>query len=93
MKTPVAQRRARRTPNPKVAGSTPAGSAILQAKSLSVDVCEHGSIHLHMHDAKGNIFASACLSADNFCNLSGQVVDDLHAYHAGKLTSQCDRVH
>ena len=93
MRTPVAQRRARRTPNPKVAGSTPAGSAILQAKSLSTDVCEHGSIHIHLHDEAGNIFASACVSADTFCDLSGQILDDLHAHYHGKTAGKCDGVH
>ena len=93
MKTPVAQRRARRTPNPKVAGSTPAGSAILQAKSVSGVVCEHGSVYIRLHDANGQTFAVACMSDGIFLKLSEQILLELAAYCDGRGAAKCEGEH
>ena len=43
MKAPVAQRKARRTPNPKVAGSNPAGSASVRTAEVSQPFYVHCS--------------------------------------------------
>jgi hypothetical protein len=64
----------------------------LQAKSVSTNVCAHGSVHIHMHDARGDVFASACLPIDTFHKLADNVLDGIDEYAAG-LIGKCEEVH
>jgi hypothetical protein len=53
------------------------------AKSISVHVCEHGTLYLHLHDRAGNVFARACLGTDAAVAFADDVVDRLQTHIEG----------
>ena len=59
------------------------------ANSISVFVCEHGSLYLRLLDRDGHIFAVACM--DRATGL--ELVDDIVIQFETTPTMRCDGVH
>jgi hypothetical protein len=51
--------------------------AIRMAKSISVAVCEHGSLYIRLHDVNGMIFAAASMDRDTGFSLADDILDEL----------------
>jgi hypothetical protein len=58
------------------------------AKSISAVVCEHGSLFIRLHDAKGRIFAAACMDRATGFGLVDGIMAEFSA-----PSSTCDGVH
>jgi hypothetical protein len=61
---------------------------IRHANSVTVAVCEHGSLHLNLCGADGKVFASACMDRDTSFIMIDQIMSEFSA-----PSSNCDGVH
>ncbi|MFN3582585.1 hypothetical protein [Phenylobacterium sp.] len=53
--------------------------AVRAAASVSISHCEHGSIHIQLHDAAGAVFATACMTAAIAVDFSTDLVEEIEA--------------
>ena len=61
---------------------------VVMAKQISAVVCEHGSLYIRLHDAKGEIFAAACMDRQIGFALVDKIVSEFDAPSA-----ECGGVH
>lgn len=66
----------------------PKPGSIAMAKHITAVVCEHGNLYVRLHDAKGNIFAAACMSRGVGFGLVDQIMTEFSS-----PTAECEGLH
>jgi len=61
---------------------------VAMAKAISAVVCEHGSLYIRLHDAKGKIFAAACMDRKVGFALIDSIVTEF-----SEPSAECGGVH
>jgi hypothetical protein len=61
---------------------------VVMAKQISAVVCEHGSLYIRLHDAKGKIFAAACMDRKVGFALINSIVNEF-----SEPSAECGGVH
>lgn len=61
---------------------------VAMARQISAVVCEHGSLYIRLHDAKGRIFAAGAMNRATGFELVNQIMTEFN-----EPSAECDGVH